>query len=248
MIWLIARYYPVGLFSLKHGEATSTGGKSLLLPTPFAIRTALVDAALRVEGREQAEDIVGVIRSLRLALKPPTYAAVSALFTKVLKPQRADSAKAGEQFFQKTIAFREYVHWWGTLGLAFGGNEADLTRVWGWLPHVTYLGKRGGFIQLAAPPEQVSSLPEGYLRLEAPDASEAVNSVDLPSASSAPSAFPLGLVQRMDDWGPEMTWPALNVFSKTKIRLGKERIRYDVVTPYTLAQAGRGFALYVLET
>jgi hypothetical protein len=50
MPWLIARYQPTSLFSLKHGDATSTGGKSLLVPTPFAIRMALLDAAIRTEG------------------------------------------------------------------------------------------------------------------------------------------------------------------------------------------------------
>ncbi len=233
MPWLIARYLPVGLFSLKHGEATSTGGKSLLVPTPFAIRTALVDAALRLEGRQKADTIVETVRELRLALKPPRYAAVSGLFTKVLKPERRDSAKASERFFQKTIAFREYVHWWGELGLAFGGEEADLQAVAAWLPHITYLGKRGGFVQLADRPERVETLPQDFLMLE-PRGRET-------------QGFPLGLVQRVDDWGPDMTWPALNVFSDVKIRLGKERIRYDIPTPYNLRQAGRGFALYVLE-
>lgn len=233
MPWLIARYLPVGLFSLKHGEATSTGGKSLLIPTPFAIRTALVDAALRVEGKPKAAAIVETVKGLHIALKPPRYAAVSALFTKVLKPERPDSAKAARRFFQKTIAFREYVHWWGELGLAFRGAEAALNTVAPWLPHITYLGKRGGFVQLAGPPMEVETLPEGYLVLE-PRGRET-------------QGFPLGLVQRVDDWGPSMTWPALNVFSDLRIRLGQERIRYDMPTPYNLRQAGRGFALYVWE-
>ena len=233
MPWLIARYLPVGLFSLKHGEATSTGGKSLLVPTPFAIRTALVDAALRVEGANRAEEIVRLVKTLNLALKPPAYAAVSALFVKVLKPERPDSAKAAERFFQKTIAFREYVHWWGELGLALGGTDAALDRVRPWLAHITYLGKRGGFVQLAGPPERVDTLPEGYLKLE--------------PRKPEMRSFPLGLVQRVDDWGPAMTWPALNVFSDVRIRLGRERIRYDLPTPYNLRQAGRGFALYVME-
>lgn len=233
MTWLIATYRPVGLFSLKHGEATSTGGKSLLIPTPFAIRTALVDAALRTQGRAMAEEAVRLVKDLKLALKPPQYAAVSGLFAKVLRPERPDSPKAQERFFQKTIAFREYVHWWGNLGLAFSGPEGALRCVETWLPHITYLGKRGSFIQLAGPPEWTENLPDGFLVLEPrqPDA----------------QGFPLGVVQRVDDWGPTMTWPALNVFDATKIRLGKERIRYDVPTPYSLRQSGRGFTLYVLE-
>jgi len=227
MPWLIAIYRPVGLFSLKHGEATSTGGKSLLIPTPYAIRTALVDAALHTERRDQAEDIFQTVKRLELALKPPDYAAVSALFAKVLKPERGDAAK--DRFFQKTIAFREYVHWWGDLGLAFGGETSVLERVRGWLPHITYLGKRGGFIQLSAVPALKAELPAGFQPLQ-------------PLALN--QGFPLGVVQRVDEWGADLTWDKLNIYSEARIRLGKERIRFDVAVPFSLHHAGRGFTLY----
>jgi len=84
MRWLVAEYQPVALFSLKHGEATSTGGKSLLLPTPFSIRMALLDAAIRTMrlGPEHSNwnDTVEKIRSLTLAVNPPKHAAVTNLF------------------------------------------------------------------------------------------------------------------------------------------------------------------------
>ncbi len=230
MPWLIAMYCPVGLFSLKHGEATSTGGKSLLIPTPYAIRTALLDVALRIEGYGRAEEAFQTIKSLKLALKPPSYAAVSALFAKVLKPERSDAAK--ERFFQKTIAFREYVHWWGDLGLAFGGEADALDRVQRWLPHITYLGKRGGFIQLCAAPTMAQALPAGFQPLQPLEPGR---------------GFPLGLVQRVDEWGADLTWDKLNIYSDAKIRLGRDRLRFDVALPFHLQQAGRGFALYAWE-
>ena len=46
-MWLIAEYQPVSLFSLKNSLATSSGGKSLLVPTPYAFKMALLDAACR---------------------------------------------------------------------------------------------------------------------------------------------------------------------------------------------------------
>jgi len=229
MPWLVAYYRPVGLFSLKHGEATSTGGKGLLIPTPFALRTALVDAALRVEGKAVAEDTVALVRALRLALRPPRHAVSNGVLIKVLKPERGDSAKAAQRFFQGTIAFREFVFWQGDLGLAFAGEPAALERVRGWLPHITYLGKRGSFVQLAAPPERRTDLPEGFVPFQ-------------PTTSR--EAFPLGLVQQVDDWGASMTWSRLNVYSSDKIRPGKERVRYEVVLPYVMTQAGRGFTVY----
>ena len=233
MPWLIARYLPVGLFSLKDSQATSTGGKSLLVPSPFAIRVALMDAALRAEGVKQAEAVFRLVQHLKLALRPPAWAAVSGLLVKVLKPKRADSAKAADRFFQKTIAFREYVHWQGELALAFGGEPHTLARVSGWLPHVTYLGKRGGFIQLQAPPRPTDTLPESFIPLS-----------DTGLGRQSDVTFRVGLVQRLDDWGPSLTWEKLNIYSEAKIRPGKDRIAILVSLPYHMDRAGRGFSVY----
>ncbi len=47
-MWLIATYQPTSLFSLRPANATTSGGKTLLTPTPFALKMALLDAAIRV--------------------------------------------------------------------------------------------------------------------------------------------------------------------------------------------------------
>lgn len=235
MRWLIAEYQPVALFSLKHGEATSTGGKSLLLPTPFAIRMALLDAAVRTKGlgpgHSQWGEAVDKIKALTLAVAPPEYAAVTSLFAKVLKPARDKP----DQVFQKTIAFREYVHLHGTVKLAFSGHPEALDFVEPLLPQVTYFGKRGSFFQLVSKPtyeETSSSPPKGFILMEGW------------SVGELPSAFPLGTIQRMDDWGPGVTPKSLDIYSDGKISLGKERIRFDVVLPYRIKQSGRGFTFY----
>lgn len=233
MPWLIAHYLPVGLFSLKDSQATSTGGKSLLVPTPFAVRMALLDAALRVEGRAHAQAIFDAIRPLDLALRPPERAAVSGLLVKVLKPERADSAKAKQRFFLKTIAFREYVHWQGPLALAFGGEHGTLAQVRAWLPHITYLGKRGGFVQLLAPPQQVEALPQDFVPLK-----------DTGLGQREVATFTLGLLQRLDEWGPSLTWERVNIYSDEKIRPGKDRVAIVVSVPYRMTRAGRGFTVY----
>ena len=41
-MWWITNFEPVTMFSLKAAAATSTGGKSLLLPTPFSFKMALL--------------------------------------------------------------------------------------------------------------------------------------------------------------------------------------------------------------
>jgi hypothetical protein len=232
MRWLVARYQPVGLFSLKPGEATSTGGKSLLVPTPFAIRMALLDVAIRVRGVAEGPQAFEQIRALRLALQPPRRAAVTGLVIRILKPERR--AEERDRILQPTIAFREYVYLEGTLDLAFGGEPALLESVAPLLPHLTYLGKRGSFLQLLAPPETVETAddqpPEGF--------------IPLVPWNQTKGSFPLGHVQRLDEWGPDLTFEKANVHTSEKIRVGKDRVRIDVVLPYRLVQAGRGFTVY----
>jgi hypothetical protein len=239
MRWLIARYQSVSLFSLKHGEATSTGGKSLLVPTPFAIRTALLDVAIRVCGVAYGQEVFEHIRSLRLALRPPQRAAVTSIFAKILKPER--DVERGRAM-QRTIAFREYVHLMGNLELAFGDESKHLTTITPLLPHVSYLGKRGSFFQILAPLEvtdtDAEAVPEGFILLVGPVLESGQFHGQLPKV------FPLGIIQRLDDWGPTLTFEQANIYSEEEIRLNQGRVRYDVVLPYRVTQAGRGFTVY----
>ncbi len=154
MNWLIARYQPVALFSLKHGEATSTGGKTLLIPTPFAIRMSLLDVQhYGIEEGGNAEEFVSLIGSLKIAIKPPNFAVVNGSFGKIrAKPERPDREKTSERAMTPSIAFREYVFWKGELGIAFGGSNQTLQKIIPWLLNINYLGKRGGFIQLVSKP------------------------------------------------------------------------------------------------
>ncbi len=239
MQWLIARYQPTSLFSLKHGDATSTGGKSLLVPTPFAIRMALLDVAIRTEGVQVGPEAFARIKSLRLAIRPPAHAAVASIFVKVLKPERDAEARGREM--QQTIAFREYVHLAGELALAFGADEATLTAITPWLAQVNYFGKRGSFYQLLESPQSVETQgdnpPEGFLAYPGRDLMR-----DKP-----PSQFLLGLIQRVDEWGEPLRFEQADVFNreaKSDIKLDRERRRMDVILPYRMVRSSRGVTLY----
>lgn len=239
MPWLIARYQPTSLFSLKHGDATSTGGKSLLIPTPFAIRTALLDVAIRTEGVQAGPKAFERIKSLRVAMQPPAHAAVASIFVKVLKPEREAEARGREM--TQTIAFREYVHLAGELALAIGGEDEVLAAIKPWLMQVNYFGKRGGFYQLLEQPKSIESeteqAPPGFVELKGPNLMQ----------QAYPDVFPLGLLQRLDDWNEPLTFAKANIYnreSKDRIRLGEERVRMDVFFPYRLVRSSRGYTLY----
>lgn len=233
-MWLTAEYAPTALYSLKLSTATSSGGKTLLAPTPYALKMALLDAAYRVRGSVAAEELWPAIRDLQVAFRPPSKALVTNLFTKVLKPNRSapapGSAHAGP--LGKTIGYREYVHFAGPMGLAVSSPREDEPpdALWLLLATVNYLGKRGGFLQLVRAPAICEDLPAGFVRLNEP---------------SGQAAFVArGLIQVMDDCAPSMTLEMANVYSGKRVRPGRDRLSYPVVLPYRLVRASKSYTLY----
>ncbi len=251
-MWLIAEYRPAALFSLKIGVATSTGAKTLFLPTPFAIRTAFLDAAIRTRGIEAGAGIFDAIKSLRLAARPPERVVVTNLFAKVLKPKRSDTKKGegaedGDEAestgaMQKSIAFREYAHLDGTLTLAFAGEATALNIIGALAPQVNYFGKRGSFFQLASLPHHVEALPGEFTRLD-----EGLGFENGQVTYGSSGAFPLGVIQLMDDWGEDLTLDKVNIYSDANIRIPKDRVRRSVIFPYRLTRSSRGFSYYEWE-
>ncbi|MCZ7554492.1 MAG: hypothetical protein M5U05_18250 [Anaerolineales bacterium] len=69
----MAEYEASALFTLKPATATASGGKTLLVPTPFAIKMALLDAACRLEGQAAAEEAWGWLGNLTVALRPAPH-------------------------------------------------------------------------------------------------------------------------------------------------------------------------------
>jgi len=242
-MWLIAEYAPTTLFSLRPAQSTTSGGKSLVVPTPFAVKMALLDACIRTRGLAAGRHLFPVIRDVAVAAALPGHVVVNNTFVKILRPveikdRRTAEAKIARQRarkqwpYQNTIAFREYVQLGGPLALALspGEDDGDLLRVLGrLLVQINYLGKRGGFLQLLAPPRQSDFLPDGFTLLN----------------PAEPQPFLRdGLPQILDDCGPSMTFEHADIYSGKRIRLGRERVLYHVVLPYRLARSSRGFTLY----
>lgn len=232
-MWLMAEYQPVGLFSLKSVLATSSGGKSLLVPTPFAVKMALLDVAYRCWGAESVSGIWPTLRDLPIAMDFSDSVVVTNLFAKILKPSRTDagpgSAHAGPM--QKTIAFREYVWPVGNWRLALEvEDKADMLRLTELLLHINYFGKRGSFVQLMDIPCAEDKLPDTFVVL---------NAVEGQTTFSTE-----GLLQVLDDCGPKMSLAHADIYSGKNIRLGKERILHHVVLPYRLVRSSKSYSLY----
>jgi hypothetical protein len=230
-MWLVAEYQPTALFSLKPAWATSSGGKSLLVPTPYAIKMALLDAACRTAGVAAAKEAWPPLRDLAVALRPPARIVVTNLFTKILKPSRTP-AKPGARHagpMAKTICFREYVHLDGLLGIALGGDVDKWPQLREWLIQINYLGKRGGFVMLLGPPTLVEALPSGFIEVN----------------GETPRAFHAdGIIQQLDDCDASLTFEKANIYSGKRIRLGKERVLRHIVLPYQLVRSSKSFSYY----
>lgn len=241
-MWVTAVYHQVSLFSLKPADATSTAGRSLLVPTPFSIKMALLDVALRRSGIDVGAVSLPLIRDLPLALAPPPRMVVSNCFMRVHKPRREKAEQAptndedtlGEGPFIRTVAFREYVQYSGPLGIAAQvDSQQDAATLSNLLAHVNYFGKRGSLFQLDSPPLVREHLPmeQGYLSL----AEVTTDGSDLNQDKT---------LQVLDDCGKSLTFEQANVYSGESITLGKGRILRQVLLPYRLTRSSKGFSLY----
>lgn len=237
-MWVTAYYHSTSLFSLRPALSTASGAQSLLVPTPYAIKMALVDVAIRCYGVGSGERWWPAIRDLEIALDLPDRLVVNKTFIKIQRPTRVtksnpeevEAAKAtGVYPMGPTIAFREFVQFDGALGIALRSNELVDIPTAELLTLINYVGKRGSFFQLQQPPEQQEELNQRYIILTQP-------------AESFPAN---GTLQVLDDCGDKLTWEQVNVFTSKPISLNiHERVLRTVVLPYKLQRSSYRYTLY----
>ncbi|MER3513304.1 MAG: hypothetical protein C4310_01935 [Chloroflexota bacterium] len=206
----------------------------MFLPTPFAIRTALLDTAIRTKGVAAGRAAFDWIKQLSIAVRPPERVVVTNLFAKILKPTRKEEA---EEAMDRTIAFREYAQLEGIMALAFNVAEEYLHDLTMLLVQVNYFGKRGCFFQMIRAPQRVEDLPMGFIPMDG------VYIQDNQIKGPGPQAFVPGLIQMMDDWGESLTFDKVNIYTDEKIVL-KDRVRKSIILPYRLVRSSKGFSYY----
>lgn len=244
-MWLMAVYHQVSMFSLKPADATSTGGRTLLVPTPFSIKMALLDVALRLMGEADGSMLFPLIRDLGIALSPPPQLVVNNCFMRILKPRRVkggavkdgdegDESEGGSPGpFIRSVAFREYVQYNGPLGIALEVStreEVDLLSPL--FAQVTYFGKRGSLFQIDGPPITMQQLPvrQGYLPVN--------------QSLKVELEQPPGVLQMLDDCGKSASFANISIYSRESLSIGKDRMLNLVTLPYRLTRGSRGFSLY----
>jgi hypothetical protein len=207
MAWHVLHYQPVATFELRPSNTTKTGGKTLLCPTPYTIKMALLDRAIRINGLAWGQDAFPVIRDLAVWLRLPDQVAVNRTFQKILRPGKGAS-------WIPTIAMREFCVQAGTLQIALGVPEVhetfgdDLRLL---ASAINYFGQRGSFVQLIDH-LQTDAPPPGFV-----------------DATQPTPGLQMGFLQRMDDMAPDVTFDDVSAFNP---RAKGGRVAYNVVFPY----------------
>jgi len=224
-MWLYVKYLPVSVFGLRPSNTTSSGGKSLMCPTPYAMKLALIDRIIRTEGEAPTRVLFPLIRDLEMFLRVPEVVAVNRTFQKIQRP-----AGGKEEVWNSTIAQREFCFHMGEMTIAMAVQEDSLQTAT--LRHaftaINYFGRRGGFFQWDGDVLEIDPPHEnnGFVNL---------------SASDAPGTLSVGFLQRMDDIVPEATFDDISIWNP-KAKGGRRS--YTVILPYELARHGAGHTVY----
>ena len=231
-MWMIAEYEATSLFTLKPATATASGGKTLLVPTPYSIKMALLNVGCYLEGVAAGEAAWPWLAEIGVALRPAQNVVVNHTFAKVLRPRRnpAEPGSADEGYFGRTIAYREYAYLHDPFALALSAEtDEQVNALARWMLNINYLGRRGSFIQMIGLPRAESDLPEGFIHLDVTETSFSLSE---------------SLLTQLDDVGDRLTFARASIYTDEKITLGKHRILRHITLPYRRVASSRRYTHY----
>ncbi len=140
-------YQPTNLFSLKDSSSTNSGAKSLLIPSPYAIKMALFNQAITIDGKnvfeEKRSEEFTFIRDTKIEYRVFGSFCVNNCFV-TIQSQR-DGTYRGKP------SFREYIYLSENLEIIFDvKNEEEKQYLQKYLHRINYFGKRGCFFQFVS--------------------------------------------------------------------------------------------------
>jgi hypothetical protein len=228
--WLVAEYQPTAPFSLKISSATSSVGKTLIVPTPYSIKMALVDAAFRAGLSDtECHDFLRSLVTTDVRVASSDAAAVTHTFVKVRQESRKGDPMRP---YDSAIAYREVVHHHGRWLWAFDlvhGDDDLAERLVRLTPHVCYIGKRGSFVQF-----------QGLSR-----ATQLNDQFTQPVQNIQPWSPPARAhVVSLDDFGPEAGLATLSSYTDRSPKRDRHRKFVDTIVPMGMVNTGPGFSEY----
>jgi len=180
-MWLIANYHPASLFSFKNIRATGSGATTLICPTPFAVKSALVDCAIKWQGIDYGRDVFNKIRASEIRFKLPDICIVNKTIIRIfnidnrylwVKNEYGKNVLATDDYGNYITdnpvkpAFREFVYFKGTLSIAIDVSNLDddfKSEIRELFSQINHFGKKDSFMQFISA-EEVSELDETFLQ------------------------------------------------------------------------------------
>lgn len=217
---LIAELKFITTFALKPSNVTHMSGRTLLLPTPYAIKMALTDRAIVRYGYEKSKEIFPAIRDLNISWSGPSVIGVTQITER--------GYRLGKSSTKEQVKIQEYCTYSGSFYLAFENYEQhiqdDLVQ---FITMLFHLGRSSSVVNCEFLYVEVVVANQQWLNLGVP--------VDYAQA-------PRGIVQRMDDMKDNITLDDVSTY-KFESR-AQTRLQYDIVIPYKMAHASRNFVGY----
>jgi hypothetical protein len=226
-------YQPTSLFSLKDSNATNSGAKSLFIPSPYAIKMAIINQAIVTDGLDQFQEKESIKGKKITIVQSESFQQISKLlisyylqkqsdfcvnncFVKILRPAREGDG------FTETVSFREYLYLSHPIEIIFnvsGDEQAMYLKKY--LHKINYFGKRGCFFQFI---EYKNDDQVNEANVEVFDAKK----------------MQAGILQRYDDFPEKVTFDQVNNYTETNITR-KELI---LVVPLKNKSSSKSYTLY----
>ncbi|MBM7644538.1 hypothetical protein JOD45_000731 [Scopulibacillus daqui] len=230
MGWLVGRYKFTAPFSLKSSLATSSGGRTNLLPTMYSFKMALINAAFQMgkDGEKEFE----WIKRLDIRFKPPKKAIVQNSFVKILRESRKEVLKDNpDQWLSPTVSLREYIIYDGELLVAIKDSllmDEQVQTLEKLMVHINQLGKRSSFVQFISF-TKMNEIDRAFTFLLKDEM------IQMPSSLT---------VQYLDDMGEKAIFSSINSFDQKRATIGKDRLFVPVGIPYKLKRSSRSYSCY----
>ncbi len=137
-------YKPTNLFSLKDSNSTNSGAKSLLLPSPYAIKMAIFNQVILQEGTRELEDKkskeFSFIKDVVISYYVKGSFCINNCFVTI------QALRDGN--YRGKPSFREYIYLSDNIEIIFDVmDDAAKHYLQKHLHRINYFGKRGCFFQ-----------------------------------------------------------------------------------------------------
>lgn len=213
-----AIYKPTTLFSLRDSNSTSSGAKSLFLPSPYAIKMAFLSQAISLGGENFHENKkhFELIRDSKIRYHIDGNFCVNNCFVKIQKQRDNDP-------FKPTVSFREYVYINDCIEIIFDvKDEEGVAFLKQYLHLINYFGKRGCFFQFV----KYNDTPQ-----------EAnVKSFDVRNLS-------WGILQEYDDFDKKLSFDNVNSYSVAKTK----RSKIILILPLVSISSSKSYTSYSVK-